>query len=195
MKAESHFSCPTADAGGKMGRMEQPGSDMQAAFLGHFLRHQEDIRAVIASLVRDRTACDDIFQEVALTLWKKFDTYDGVHSFGAWARGIAVRKVLQSFDRVRRTPVALSPETIEAVVEAFDAEAADTPREEDALKVCLQKLPEKSRNLVRLRYDQGLRLEAMANLLASTLDAVNKALSRIRVELRKCIERQLAEAG
>ncbi len=169
--------------------------DRQAEFLAHFLRHQEDIRAVIASLVRDRIACDDIFQDVALVLWKKFDTFDGVHSFGAWARGIAVRKVLQSFDRVRRTPVALSPETIEAVVEAFDAEEEGSPHSEEALKVCLQKLPEKSRNLVRLRYDQGLRLEAMARMLASTLDAVSKALSRIRVELRKCIERQMAEAG
>lgn len=167
----------------------------QGEFLGHFLRHQEDIRAVIASMVRDRVACDDIFQEVALVLWRKFDQYDGVHSFGAWARGIAVKKVMQSFDRNRRLPVSLSPETIEAVLGAFDAEAADPSREDAALARCMGRLPEKSRRLVTLRYEDGLSLDAVAARVASTMEAVSKALSRIRVALRGCIEKELTAEG
>ena len=178
---------------------EKPTSDpaetRQAEFLGHFLRHQEDIRAVIASMVRDRVACDDIFQEVALVLWKKLDQYDGRHSFGAWARGIAVRKVLQSFDRNRRLPVALSPETIEAVLGAFDAEEPDVSGEDAALARCIGKLPEKSRRLISLRYEDGLSLDAVAARVASTMEAVNKALSRIRFALRGCIEKELAAEG
>ena len=169
--------------------------DRQSEFLGHFLRHQDDIRAVIGSMVRDRVACDDVFQEVALVLWRKFDEFDAARSFGAWARGIAVRKVLQSFDRNRRNPVPLAPETIEAVLAAFDESEPDARAEEEALRECLRGLPEKSRRLVELRYEAGLQLGAIAERVASTMDAVNKALSRIRVELRKCVDKRLAEAG
>ncbi|MBM4155842.1 MAG: sigma-70 family RNA polymerase sigma factor [Lentisphaerae bacterium] len=169
--------------------------DNQRHFLSHFLRHQDDIRAVIASMVRDRTACDDVFQEVALVLWRKFDEFDATRSFGAWARGIAVRKVLQSFDKTRRTPVPFAPETIDAILAAFDAEEPDGSPRDAALVTCIGKLPEKSRSLVALRYDEGLSLDAIARRIASTLDAVNKALSRIRSALRDCIEREVAEAG
>ena len=172
---------------------EEP--DRQAQFLSHFLRHQDDVRAVIASMVRDRIACDDIFQEVALVLWRKFDSFDSTRSFGAWARGIAVRKVLQSFEKSRRTPVALSPETMEAILSAFDAEEPGEPERDEALTACIGQLPEKSRRLLALRYDDGLSLESIAQRIASTLDAVNKALSRIRLALRHCIEQRIAEAG
>lgn len=169
--------------------------DRQGLFLSHFLRHQDDIRAVIASMVRDRTACDDVFQEVALVLWRKFDEFDATRSFGAWARGIAVRKVLQSFDKTRRAPVPFAPETLEAILAAFDAEEPAASPRDAALVACIGKLPEKSRSLVAMRYDEGLSLDAIARRIASTLDAVNKALSRIRSALRECIEQRVAEAG
>ena len=78
--------------------------DRQQDFLKHFLRHQDDLRAFIGSIVRDRHACDDILQEVALVLWQKFDAYDPARSFGGWARGIAANKIMQSFAKAKRVP-------------------------------------------------------------------------------------------
>ncbi len=174
--------------------MEPSGSDRQADFLGHFLRHQEDLRAVIASMVRDWNAVDDIVQEVAVVLWKKFDQYDRSRSFGGWARGIAVKKVLQAFEKNKRLPIAFSPEVIEAVF-AADAEADDPAPAEDrqrALAACLEKLPERSRRLVALRYQDGLALQAIAERVSSTMGAVHKALSRIRDALKHCVHDELA---
>ena len=168
--------------------------DRQARFLGLFLKHQDDMRAVIGSFIRDRSTADDVFQEMALTLWQKFDEFDTSRSFGAWARGIAVRKVLQRFDRNKRLPLAMDPATIEAVVEAFNEDLHETTEMESALGHCLQTLPERSRSLVRMRYEEGLSLQAMAARISSTLDAVNKALSRIRAALRDCVEHRMAES-
>ncbi len=145
-------------------------------------------------MVRDRVAAEDVFQDVALVLWKKFDEFDRSRSFGAWARGIAVRQALQSFDRARRAPAPFSPETIEALLHAYEEEpeaAPDTTREE-ALRHCIALLPEKSRRLLELRYDARLKLHEVAERLATTLDAAHKALSRLRTALRKCVERELA---
>lgn len=166
--------------------------DQQAEFLGCFLKHQDDIRAFLGSIVRDRHACDDLFQEVALTLWRKFGEYDRSRSFGAWARGIAYLKVLQSFEQSKRLPVPLSPEAIEAIAEAYHQTEAESPAVRAALDACLSALPEKSRHLITLRYEQSLKLSEIAALMESTVDAVHKALSRIRAALRKSIEQQLA---
>ncbi len=174
------------------GRVEP--MDRQAEFLTHFLRHQDDIRAVIGSMLRDPAAADDIFQDVALVLWKKYDEFDTTRSFGAWARGIAVRQVWQSFERRRRAPVPLAPETLNALLRAFDEESespAHAEREE-ALRRCIAKLPEKSRRLLEMRYEAQMKLREMAERLSTTLDATHKALSRLREALRRCIEQELA---
>lgn len=167
-------------------------SERQAEFLKVFLGIQDDMRAVIGSLVRNRTACDDIFQEVALVLWKKFDQYDPSRPFGAWARGIAVRKVMQSFDKNRRTPTPLSPDVVEALLGAFNEEKEpDQSAEKEALRVCMKKLPDRSRHLLELRYEKAMKLHEMGVMLDTTLDAVHKALSRLRARLRSCMEKQL----
>ncbi len=165
--------------------------DRQERFLGEFLRHQDDIRAVIASMVRDPYACDDVFQDVAVVLWRKFDDYDPRYSFGAWARGIAVRKAMQYFDRRRRQGPVLDPEAAEAVRTAFDDVLDDSVERREALRVCIEKLPERSRRLLRLRYEERLKLREVAARLAGTLDAVHKALSRLREALRRCIEDEM----
>ena len=169
--------------------------DRQAQFLGYFLKHQRELRAVIGSMVRDRHACEDIFQEVAMVLWKKFDQYDATRPFGAWMRGIAVYKIMQSFDRTRRLPTSLDPTIIETIVDTWSEAGADDGWEEGILRRCVEKLPERSRNLVRLRYEEGLSLQGVADRLSSTLQAAHKALSRIRVGLRRCMEHEMAEEG
>jgi RNA polymerase sigma-70 factor (ECF subfamily) len=169
--------------------------DRQARFLEHFLRTQDDLRAVIGSLVRERHSAEDVFQETALVLWKKFDEYDATRPFGAWARGIAVRKAMQFFEKQHRAPAPFSPDVLDALLDAYDRyEAEDAPLRE-ALETCVRKLPERSRRLLAVRYDEGLKLHEMAARLGKTLDAVHKTLSRIREALRRCVERELAVPG
>ncbi len=151
-------------------------------------------------MVRDPTAADDVFQDVALVLWRKFDEFDPSRSFGAWARGVAVRQAMQYFDRHRRTPIPFSPETIEALLKAYEeeeesAETGDGAARQAALRHCIMALPEKSRRLLELRYDARLKLHEVAERLSTTLDAAHKALSRLRLALRKCIEKELAAAS
>ena len=168
--------------------------DEHEEFLKLFLQHQADLRAFIGSLLRHQPARDDVFQETALILWREFGRYERSRSFGAWARGIAANKILQRFSQDNHG-VAMPAEAIPAVLAAYDrTEGGHEPRRA-ALEKCLQELPEKSRSLLHLRYQQGLSLSEAAERVSSTLDAVHKALSRIRTKLRDCIERRLRLAG
>lgn len=166
--------------------------DDRDEFLKRFLRNEADLRAFIGSLVLDPHQREDVFQEVALALWRQMDVYDPGRPFGAWARGVAANKILQFRDKAARTPVAFAPATIEAVLAAYDRTEADASRRADALRDCVQKLPEKSRELLALRYDEQLDAEAISRRTQRTLDAVYQALSRIRALLADCIHQRLA---
>jgi RNA polymerase sigma-70 factor (ECF subfamily) len=164
-------------------------------FVKLFLRHEGDVKAFIGALIPDPHLRDDVFQEVALTLWQQMDAYDWERPFGAWARGIASRKVLQRRDQDTRFPVAFSPETIRAVLDAFERTEETASGKLDALRECLKGLPDHSRSLLELRYERGLACEDIARQTRRSVDAVYQALSRIRTKLEECVRLRLTGVG
>ena len=108
------------------------------------------------------------------------------------ARGITANKILQHREWQGRLPVPFSPGL--AVLDAYGrTEAPGDPRAE-ALERCLEGLPPKSRPLLALRYEQGLKLGQIAQRIGASLDAVHKALFRLRDRLQECVEQRLAAA-
>jgi RNA polymerase sigma-70 factor (ECF subfamily) len=154
-----------------------------------------EIRAFIGSIVRGSHDGDDLFQEVALTLWKEFPRYDRSRSFGAWARGIAAVKLMQRWEQLRRLPAVLSPQAIEAVRQAFDRSDTRISDRSAALESCLDQLPEKSRKLLAMRYERSLKVDEIAREVQATVDAVYQTLSRLRVRLQDCVNRRLSAQG
>jgi RNA polymerase sigma-70 factor (ECF subfamily) len=172
----------------------------RADFLKLFLKNQGDLRAFIGSIIRDVNVTEDVLQDVALTAWERFDDFDSARPFGAWARGIAVNKILRRREQNARFPVAFSPETITAVSDAFDRSerpfaGGGSVDPADHLQPCLEQLPEKSRRLLILRYGESLDVRQVAERVAGTPDAVYKALLRIRRLVRQCVEGRRAAEG
>jgi RNA polymerase sigma-70 factor, ECF subfamily len=164
-------------------------------FLQLVLEHERAIKAFIGSLVRDNHMRDDVFQETALALWEQFDRYDAQRPFGAWARGVASNKILQRRHADRRFPLAFSPEAIQAVLDAFEQAESDSRERSDALEECLEQLPDRSQQLLRLRYGEDLRGEKISRRTGQTVEAIYQALSRIRAILERCIETRLGVEG
>ena len=166
--------------------------DSQSEFLTRFLHCEAEIRAFVGSVVRDVHAREDLFQEIALTLWRRFDSYDPERSFGAWARGIAAKKLLERRNRSGRMPIPFSPAAIQMLAQAAERTEMNSTLSLEALEHCLDRLPEKSRRLLTLRYTQGRSADSIAAELTTTVDAVYQALSRLRRRLRDCMQRRLA---
>ena len=156
------------------------------------MQHEGELRAFVGSILRDRGLCDDLFQEVALTLWEQADRYEASRPFGPWARGIAANKVLERRRRDQRFPLAFSPETVEAVAKGFARTEPSAPRELDALEECIERLSEGARHLLALRYRDDLSGGQIAKRTSRTLNAIYQALSRARAALEECIRRRLA---
>jgi RNA polymerase sigma-70 factor (ECF subfamily) len=169
--------------------------DTRDEFLRLFLQHQSDLRAFIGAVLRDRAERDDLLQETALVLWKEFERYDRSRQFGAWARGIAAKKVLQRLDRGEPRSASLPDAVVPAILAAFDRAEGPADARRDALQTCLDRLSEQSRRLLMLRYEQGHTVAQLAEELGRSMEAIYKALTRIRLKLRECIDRRLRAAG
>lgn len=160
----------------------------EGEFLKLFLAHQREIGAFVSAAVRDANVRDDIVQQTALILWRTFDQYDRTRPFVSWARGIARNVILQHHRKSERNPVLLEPGALDAVMEACNETREEDPGlYQEALQHCLRRITPKSRQLLEMRYQRSLSLAEMADLVHSTLNAVNQALFRIRAALQTCI--------
>jgi RNA polymerase sigma-70 factor, ECF subfamily len=115
--------------------------NQQEVLLSQFLRCEADLRALVGAVVRDVHVREDVFQEIALTLWQQFSRYDPSRPFGAWARGVAAKKLLERSSGDRRLPLVLSPDAILKLAEAADRSDSRLAPGFEASEHCLGKLP------------------------------------------------------
>jgi RNA polymerase sigma-70 factor, ECF subfamily len=157
------------------------------------IEHRTDIFAFIFAAVREYHAAEEIMQNVSVVICDKALEYKAGTNFRAWAREIARRQILQFGRQNRRGPSALSPIEIDHLAAAFDEAEKEGLLQDrvEALRQCLETLSKRVRDLVRLRYEERLTLDQMADHLASNPESVRKALYRGRIALRKCIDRRL----
>lgn len=161
-----------------------------------FLAGRRTLIAYIHWLVRDPHVAEDIFQEVWLKLANALNRGDRVEDQARWCRGVARNLVLHHWRDQRDAKVVADSEFVDLVEAAFDeAEPDDWSDRRHALAECLQTLPEKSRQLLGLKYESGCSIAAIAITLRQSVDAVTKSLLRLRRALASCVERRVKLSG
>lgn len=169
-------------------------ADRARLFLRLFLQNQRRIYAYILTLLPHRADAEDVLQEVSFVLWEKFNPDDPPRDFAAWGCRIAYFKVLDLFKKNRRCHVRFSQEMLERIAETAieQADALQLDERREALAGCLEKLSGKDRDLLQRRLADGASTESTAAALGRSIDAVYKALARIRHTLFDCVTRSLA---
>jgi len=162
-------------------------------FMRMYLAAQPPIRSYLLSLLRDAADADDVFQEVSLVLWERFGDYDDHHPFLNWAFGIARNHVARWRRSRSRTRVWLPPEVEEKLAETAAELEEELAPQRKVLEACLRKLGGHARDILALRYQQGLSLQQIASIKRMTLNAVNKALGKIRGALMDCARQARTE--
>ena len=156
-----------------------------------FVQHMPRIRAFALSLMPDFSQVDDILQDVFLTVTAKASDFQPGTNYLAWAFTIARFRVLKSMNAMDKAFLPLSEE----VVELLAAECPDVGAEQDRrigyLEQCLKKLAPQARRMIELRYYEALKPATIAERLGLSVNGVSVLLSRSRVLLRACVERQM----
>ncbi len=166
-------------------------------FVVLFARHERRVRSFIASLVACRSdLVDDILQATSLVAWQKLDTFSYTgntpdEELVRWMCTVARFEVMNASRKKRSPRFDLDESTVDAIAQCQLEQAGDLEDRFEALKGCLERLPARQRELLRLRYWQGLSIDEVARLRGRQVNAVYTALSRIR----RCIEHSLRQEG
>ena len=156
------------------------------------------LRAFIRSLGVAPLWVDDIAQEAFIIAYDRLDEFDETRDFGAWVRGIARNLVINERRKDARRKRIVSDNLTDILVltssvpEVEEEELGDRATAKlAALKQCILDLPEKSRSLIQARYEENASAPDIAEKLGMKPPAVRKALERVRVSLRKCMEEKI----
>jgi len=162
------------------------------AFVLSLSKVQPVLRGYLSNLLPVRGDVDDVLQETNLVLWKKRAEYDPSRPFRPWACRFAYYQVLSHLKRKgRNRDRSFDPEVLGAVAGEAEKHVDQFEARAEALRGCLDKLPEKHRLLLDDRYRGGTAVASMAEVAGKSADAISMALFRIRKRLKDCIERNL----
>jgi len=148
------------------------------------------LRAFLRHLLPPADA-DDVAQDVCLEVLRSPGVLLRGDNPGAYLRGIA--RHLASRHR-RRYPRHQAVEEYLALT--WDqVEPEDHAQEQAALKVCMDGLGDRLRQMLDLRYQEGLNASEIGERLSLSADGVRMALMRGRNALARCLGGRLATHG
>lgn len=138
-----------------------------------------------------------MLQEASLVLWDKFDEQHPPDDFTAWGCRIAYYKVLDFFKKKKRSRVHFSQAMLERVAETAAEQIGTLQLDErrEALTHCITKLSPRDRDLLARRFAEGATTQSTAVQVGRSVEAVYKALAKIRQALFDCVTRTLAQEG
>jgi RNA polymerase sigma-70 factor (ECF subfamily) len=171
------------------------GSDDYELFLGLFSRNQGRLFAYIRALVPDATQADDVFQATSLVLWRSFATYRRDAEFLPWAIGVARHQLLVHWRTKRRDRHVFSEELLADLATVTEAALAETDLRQRALEACIEQLPQRQRDLIRMFYGEKRPAREIAAAWDRTVHAVYRALKLLRRTLLDCVTTRLAGDG
>ncbi len=175
-------------------RMSDP-ADGNSEFMRLYMTHESKIRGYVLCMVNNWADTDDIVQEAAIVMMKKFQGFDSPEHFLKWALRVAHFEVMNHVKkRSNRLPL-FSPAVLEAIEEKAAREVQRQDLRREALQSCIRKLRERDRELLLLRYEVGATTQSVAQAVGRSVEAVYKVLNRIHHQLLMCIRRSLAQEG
>ena len=149
------------------------------------------LRAFVAAMLLGSQDTDDVAQEVFLRALERLDRVTDTDALGAFLRGIArnvVRERRRKHTREQRAYLRLVENRY--MTEAVNEQASILTDSETlaALRACLANLPDRSRAMLVLRYNDELTSDQIGEQFGLKGPAVRTEMRRVRVALLECIQ-------
>lgn len=160
-----------------------------------WVQAQPTLSAYIVSVIGDFNQADDVLQQTAMAVVRKFPEYDPQRPFLAWALGIARIEILRHLRATARDKHVFDETLTDQLARVFQGLAGEFDAQRQALRECLEATDGRARQVLEMRYEQGLQPAAMAGKLEMNAEAIRSLLYRVRGALRECIERRLRRAA
>jgi len=160
------------------------------AFEDLVARYQRTVWATCWAILGDAHLAQDATQDVFLAAFRQLGSLRRANSFGSWLLTITRRQA----NRVRRQRKAtrllqMGHEPVAPQAEPFVA----TDKRWSKLLAALERLPERERVIITLRFFDGHEVGAIARMTGRPIGTVTKQLSRSYERLRRALRKEMEE--
>jgi len=164
----------------------------EALFFKLFMTNQKSFYAFILACVHNYTDADDLLQETAAVMWKKFDQFERGTDFLAWGLSIARLRIMKYFNDKTRSKEIFSHDLVSNIAGIVSGRINEMDLRLEAYRICSKKLRPADKNLLDLKYSKGMTTKAISEYLGRPIHGLYKAMARIHKTLLECIERVIA---
>lgn len=162
----------------------------QAAF-GYIVReHQAMVFSIAYNFLRDRCLAEDLAQEVFLHLYKNLRAIQSPSHLVYWLRKVTSHRCIDQARRRKLRPAVSLTEYLERAPEPASSGPAPDPLLTGALRRLIARLPERSKMIVILRFQEELEPAEIADVLGIPLGTVKSNLHRSLGLLRARLDRE-----
>lgn len=154
------------------------------------------MRMLVLAIAPGCREVDDVVQESCVAMWRKIDDFDTDRDFMPWALTFVRFQTMAWLKRKGRDKVSFSNEIVESLCSAIGSSAQWGSEKADALELCLEGLSEDDRQLLTLRFVDGLKVPEIAKQKRQkSTEALYKTFSKVKASLVRCVEAKMEEAG
>jgi len=161
----------------------------QAAFRALYQATRAKLYGVVLAILADKSAADDLLQEIYVKIWDKAADYDSSKASPiTWMATIARNRALDEVRRPRHT-VDLPDEALQRVAGDVPDPLARRAGNERLrrLMACLGGLAEDRRQMILLAYYRGWTREALSQRFDRPVPTIKTLLHRSLAQLRGCL--------
>ncbi len=156
--------------------------------------YKEKIYYLAYRMLGNRQESEDVIQETFLRVYKNFDRYDHNQKFSTWIYRIATNLCIDRL-RKRKASYSLDAEIGDGDgMDGYDRLTSEEPTPEKQLMIsetqshirnAIDKLPEKYKSVVVLRYLHDLSLQEISDIMDMPVTTIKTRIHRGREALRK----------
>ncbi len=151
--------------------------------------YRRPVFSVVLRMVRDPGVAEDLVQETFVKAFRHLDSFDISRKLSSWLFKIAHNTTLDALRRKTLPTISLDPGEDESTDHRKDWEDTRAARPDQrversdlaqAIETAMDKLPPRYREIVALRYQEGLAYQEIAEILELPMGTVKTHIHRAR---------------
>ena len=131
---------------------------------------------------------EDVTQEVFIAALKSLSSFRGEAQFSTWLRTLTNHKVAEYYRKRNRKQEAPQVPLFEALGHT-EGSTSKVMEERITLRKALQEIPEQYREVILLRFAEGLQFNEIAELTGQNLEATKSLFRRAMSALRNHLDK------
>jgi RNA polymerase sigma-70 factor (ECF subfamily) len=149
-------------------------------------RHAGSVVRLAAHILRNRADAEDVAQDAMLRVWTNAPRWKPVAKFRTWLTRIVVNLCLDRKRRAQWVPLDTAGDVADPKPDAVAQ--IETDESERQLAAAIADLPPRQRAAIALTYGEGLGNAETAEILDSSVSAVETLLVRAKTSLRRVLD-------